>query len=412
MTNILINSSGKAYITNGNKVLAGKNLGTKTITQNGTYTASSDSLDGYNSVTVNVSGGSTPTISSLAITPSTSAQTFNANNVDGYKPVTVSAVTSSIDSNISAENIRKDVEILGVTGTYEGSDGSSTKYGLPIDAFMGDITSGEIDFPSITGNYTLNLSGLTSIGSSKSYLFIYKFYHCAALKTINLQNLTSVAASYAFMNAFEKCTNLTTVNLSKLRTLTGSSVFSHAFYGCTNLTSISLPKLTSIPANGLEYAFAGCTNLSSINLSNVTTCAASGLEYAFQNCTNLTTVNLSKLTGGSGNYILRYVFSGCTKLATVTFSALTTLSGSYAIRYGFNGCTSIKDVYFPALTTNSFGTRVNQFQNLLNSTRSTITHTLHFPSNLESKISSLTGYPTFGGTSGYVTLLFDLAATS
>jgi hypothetical protein len=69
-------------------------------------------------------------------------------------------------------------------------------------------------------------------------------------------------------------------------------------------------------------------------------------------------------------------------------------------------------VYFPALTTNSFGTRVNQFQNLLTSTGSAITHTLHFPSNLESKISSLTGYPTFGGTSGYVTLLFDLTATS
>lgn len=32
-------------------------LGTKSITANGTYTASSDSLDGYSSVTVNVSGG-------------------------------------------------------------------------------------------------------------------------------------------------------------------------------------------------------------------------------------------------------------------------------------------------------------------------------------------------------------------
>lgn len=32
-------------------------LGTKTITQNGTYNASDDSLDGYSSVTINVSGG-------------------------------------------------------------------------------------------------------------------------------------------------------------------------------------------------------------------------------------------------------------------------------------------------------------------------------------------------------------------
>lgn len=32
-------------------------------------------------------------------------------------------VTAAIDSNIVAENIKKDVSILGVTGTYEGSGG-------------------------------------------------------------------------------------------------------------------------------------------------------------------------------------------------------------------------------------------------------------------------------------------------
>ena len=35
----------------------GSTLGTKTITANGTYDASSDNLDGYSQVTVNVSGG-------------------------------------------------------------------------------------------------------------------------------------------------------------------------------------------------------------------------------------------------------------------------------------------------------------------------------------------------------------------
>lgn len=34
-------------------------------------------------------------------------------------------VTSAIDSNIVPGNIKKDVSILGVTGTYEGSGGSS-----------------------------------------------------------------------------------------------------------------------------------------------------------------------------------------------------------------------------------------------------------------------------------------------
>lgn len=63
---------------------------------------------------------STPTIESLSITPMTLSQTIVApSEIDGYSPITVSAVTSSIDANIQAGNIKKDVQILGVTGTLE-----------------------------------------------------------------------------------------------------------------------------------------------------------------------------------------------------------------------------------------------------------------------------------------------------
>lgn len=39
---------------------------------------------------------------------------------DGLSKVTVPKVTAAIDENIVAGNIKKDVVILGVTGTYEG----------------------------------------------------------------------------------------------------------------------------------------------------------------------------------------------------------------------------------------------------------------------------------------------------
>lgn len=63
----------------------GVNLGTKTITQNGTYSASSDSLDGFSSVTVNCSGG-TPTLQtkSVSYTPTTSAQSAQVTADSGY----------------------------------------------------------------------------------------------------------------------------------------------------------------------------------------------------------------------------------------------------------------------------------------------------------------------------------------
>lgn len=61
-----------------------------------------------------------PTLSNLNITPSTNAQEYNPaiSGVDGYSLVSVSAVTSAIDQNITAGNIKNGVSILGVTGSY------------------------------------------------------------------------------------------------------------------------------------------------------------------------------------------------------------------------------------------------------------------------------------------------------
>ena len=63
-----------------------------------------------------------PVVQTLNVTPLKTAQTFNApSGVDGFNPVNVSAVTSSIDSNITAGNIKDGVTILGVQGNYTGA---------------------------------------------------------------------------------------------------------------------------------------------------------------------------------------------------------------------------------------------------------------------------------------------------
>ena len=93
-----------------------------TNSQGKVYTANGKAL---------ISPAVSPVITSLNVTPTTSAQTITApSGTDGYSPITVSAVTSSIDANITAENIKKDVTILGITGSYEGSGGGSGKYTL------------------------------------------------------------------------------------------------------------------------------------------------------------------------------------------------------------------------------------------------------------------------------------------
>mgnify|MGYP001623612737 FL=1 len=57
----------------------------------------------------------------VQVTPSTKQKIITPEeNYNALTKVTVDAVTNTIDSNIQAGNIKKDVNILGVIGTYEG----------------------------------------------------------------------------------------------------------------------------------------------------------------------------------------------------------------------------------------------------------------------------------------------------
>ena len=60
-----------------------------------------------------------PPLENLEINPSKEEQTFKSQNYYGYDNVTINPVTNSIDENIKSENIKKDINILGVTGNVE-----------------------------------------------------------------------------------------------------------------------------------------------------------------------------------------------------------------------------------------------------------------------------------------------------
>lgn len=111
--------------------------------------------------------GSSPTIQSLTVNPSTTQQTFNASGVDGYKPVTVSAVSQT---NLTADNIKNGTtvtisngtsNIYSVTGTYSGGtsknvqvlQSTSRTNASSLTKVLGDLTV------SKTGTYDVYWSG-------------------------------------------------------------------------------------------------------------------------------------------------------------------------------------------------------------------------------------------------------------
>lgn len=63
-----------------------------------------------------IGGGSSVTLTATIVTATTATQTVPAGEGTAFNSVEVEAVTASIDANITPENIKSGVTILGVEG--------------------------------------------------------------------------------------------------------------------------------------------------------------------------------------------------------------------------------------------------------------------------------------------------------
>ena len=162
----------------------------KTITENGEYTAD-DGYTGLGTVTVSVSD-IPAVIEELNVTPSTSAQVITApEGTDGYSPVNVSAVTSSIDANIQAGNIKSGVSILSVTGSLEAAStltatnttGSAVTSGDKVWIEPNGANYEIVNFSTYSNNFTTTGSPLISNGILSYPLNDYSYNNYISMPT-------------------------------------------------------------------------------------------------------------------------------------------------------------------------------------------------------------------------------------
>lgn len=338
-------------------------------------------------------GGSTPVIDELNVTPSTSAQTITApSGVDGYSPVNVSAVTSAIDANITAGNIKKDVEILGVTGTYEGQTPTGTMYIISNGTYnVADKAIANVNVPTTAPAHyvekTVDANGLL-VNSTN---------------IINLNGATDVwdyvlSGQYYGVNFPSN----TSVNLSSFTTLGGQQACQYMFGNCRGITNVDLSSLRTISGNyACQYMFQSCREITSIDLTNLTTISGtSACQSMFLGCTGLTSIDLSGLTNLNGAFACQYMFQNCNNLTSVDLSGLTALKGIIACQSMFINCTSLATVYIGGTTAIDFGTNTNQFQNMFQNCTQNID--VYAPAANQTQIEAFSGYPNFGGTGNVV----------
>ena len=255
----------------------------KTITENGTYYPIPAA---FGSVIVDVP---TTVVNNQWKTVSPQTTTVNVYpdaDYTGLSRVTISAVDATIDSNIIPSNIKKDVTILGVTGTMtQEMSGTDVLISVMDKSFAGELDLSGANISTINQYFFANCTQLTSVTlpSSISDIQYQAFYNTG---------LTSIStSSYAIGDeAFSSCSSLTSVELKP----GVAQIYSNAFANCPNLSSVSLPEGLYMIG---DYCFNG-SSLSSITIPSSVQIIGS---YSFYN-NNLSSITLPSNLSSLGDY--------------------------------------------------------------------------------------------------------------
>lgn len=229
-----------------------------------------------------------PNLENIEITPSKEEQVFNHPNSDGYDEVRVKGVTSEVDENIVAENIKSDVEILGVKGTFVGAKYKPRFvrfYGYTGDDLTYEVsnldTSLMIDMSQVFYNCRAKTLDLTSWDVSNATTMKQMFY-MSQVQDLNItgwntSNVTDM--SQMFASSYAESLDLRALDTSNVTTM--YSMFSYADAKYLDLSTWDTSNVTT-----MEQMFRYADKLEHLDIRNFTFNKVSGRNYAFSGIPN------------------------------------------------------------------------------------------------------------------------------
>lgn len=209
---------------------------------------------------------------------------------------------------LSADKIKKDETILGVTGTVEE--------GVDINDYFETSSSSMASY----GNKSISLyiKAIPQIDTSNADNTSYMFQDCQILEEIpelNTSNVTNMS------NMFKNCYTITAVPQMNTSNVTNMS---YMFAYCSNL--ISIPEIETNKVNYMNNMFYSCSSLVTIpilNMSSIKTTSA--LAEMFTRCTSLTDESLNNILASlitatlyTGTKTLEYLGLNQTQATTCT----------------------------------------------------------------------------------------------
>jgi hypothetical protein len=216
------------------------------------------------------------------------------------------AIANETTTKLIPTNIKKDVTIFGVTGTYEGEPSLYNTITNPVisEHGYGEISSvlkNITELPDLdltTNNVTsmesafMNFKGLTTLPNFSTSNLVNlsdMCENCVSLTSIPALNLPNCTTLYSI---FSGCTSLS--NVGNITTGTQLGDVRRMFYGCTALTSAPTISNTSNVAQA-HSMFEGCSSLEDVPVYNFYNTTSGGLQNIFKNCTSLTNESLNNI---------------------------------------------------------------------------------------------------------------------